>query len=596
MSASHPPPTGSRACEPTLRGEIKKARAGNYDLCACLLEYMDNALDAGADRIRVDIRERTSHQGFPHKILISDNVVRGIDPDALRAIFSWTYERPRRDGDIGEYGVGFKAASVNLADKLTVFTQHAESCMQAIADWQDMADENRWVPKILTIPEEYYGDIHPFHKGSTFLLESLRHEMVTVSDADKKWTIRRLFDDLAYHYRYLMQENPALTLTIKGIWTVGGEIEERDVRSHELFRTAIEPTGASGQPPSRETLIRVYQDSLQFYRVYFQTAPPRWETVEFLERRKNGNSVLRCHEVSPSLFDGMRLIDTVRFRSFHHTDMARSALCMGLYTPCALDIVRRGRVVGRDLTLRAPRADPLTFFVRHEAWYGAHALNALLGVQYNKQNHGAMRENDLRYTLEHLQQLHEREFLRAEKLRPSPSPSPVTAISPPRSASEISLGDRHPDADAHPDLVPATGDDALGRLSASSEIRRRHFSPQTKIGTLHRQECRDSILDFVLKDEILLMEYDHKNGVPTVNTPENCQALSVITHAIKTRCPAVFDEIEHDPSRRLRFITDLLNCLTRSRFFLEAWTAGQVVIRQPHQLSAVQNGIFDLLP
>lgn len=579
---------GSRVCEPTIRGEIKKARAGNYDISSCFFEYIDNSLDAGADRILVDLRERSGGHGHPHKVLVSDNCPSGIDPDRIRPIFSWTYERNRRDTDIGEYGAGFKTASVNLADKLTVITNHDGKCFQAIADWQDMADENRWEPKVFDTQGDYYNDIHPFHKGTTFLLESLRYEMFCASGVEKKWALKRLFDDIAYNYRYLIHQNPILTITLRGIWEENGEITEKDVRMHDLFQSApTEPSGATGGAPTKQTIVRVYKDAFQFYRVYFHTDPKKWESIEFVERRKNGNSVLRCHEISPSIMDGMRLVDIIEFRSYHITDIARSAVCMGLYTTCTVDLLRKGRVVGRELALRAPRAEPLGFFVKHEVWYTNHALNALLGVQFNKQNHGILRENDLRHVLEYVQKHHERDFLKTERVKittttlESPSIAIPVAVARPTTKEEnvlIQEDYRAPVAVVHP-----------------QDTRRRNFSSQTKIDVLHRQECRDSVMDFVLKDGVLLMDYDHKNGIPTINTAENCQALSVITHSIKTRCTQAFCELENNASAKTRFIIELLNCITRSKYFMEAWTSGQIHIRQAHQLSAIQNGIFDLI-
>lgn len=121
-------------CLPTLRGEIKKARVNNYDFSSGIFEFIDNAIDIGTTRIRIDLRAR-SGSGSLHKILISDNMKSGIPRDLLKSIFSWTFERQRKSTDIGEYGTGFKTAAVNIADKLTILTKDGElgNCHQAIA-------------------------------------------------------------------------------------------------------------------------------------------------------------------------------------------------------------------------------------------------------------------------------------------------------------------------------------------------------------------------------------------------------------------------------------------------------------------------------
>lgn len=587
-------PLSKNLCRPTVRGEIKKARAGNYNVSSCLFEFIDNSFDAGAQRVRIDLRGK-SGSGTPHKFLISDDAPKGIDIDALRSIFSWTFERSRADNEVGEYGAGFKAAAVNLAEKLTVMTIAEGRAFQAVADWQDMADEDRWDPQIMEISPEYFNDVHPFAQGSTFILEVPRNEMFTKAAGGPNGCTQpttvallaeKIYDDTAYHYRHVLRENAVLQIYIRGVRARdGGDPGGIDVREHDLLRGMADPFWCPADRLETEDVLRaqidVYQDQSQFFRVFFQTGK-KWEAVEFLDKRKNGNSVLRSYEVSPCLFDGLCKIDSLTFRSVHIRDPQHSSICMGLYPTCSLDLVRRGRVMGRDLSIRAPRAEPLQWFTKHELWFQSYKLNPLLGVQYNKQNAGTMRDNALRHTLEHLQQMHEREFHKIEKIvaaqhrewTPSQSATPT-----------------------NPD--PQDGRDSLVLFdpprveSTKPETKRKNFSPLTKIQILNRQECRDSVLDFVLKDGILPMDYDHKNGISALNDRENCQALSVVAHAVKTRSPDVFAGIQEDETKKKRFIVDLLNCLTRSRFFVEAWMNGEVQVRdRQQQLFVAQEGLF----
>jgi len=586
MDTVAPPPPLS-LCQPTIRGEIKKARAGNYDTSSCLFEFIDNSMDAGADRIRVDIREK-SDTGIPHKFFMSDNAPTGISPDSLRRIFSWTYERKRSETDVGEYGTGFKTAAVNLAEKLIVLSKHNDKAFQATADWQDMADENRWDPHVMEVGVDHFHDVHPFQRGSSFILEGLRNEMFVSTAASSSIKLvthlfRKLLDDVAYHYRYVLHENPDLRITLKGVPEEGKEICEVDVREHDLFRKNTDPFGhdSSGQDPLfLETPLSVYQDAQQFYRVFFQNIKTKkWEGVEFVDKRKNGNSVLKSYDVAPSTMESMRLLDHLTFRSVHLRGN-HSVACMALYPTCTVDILRKGRVMGRDLSLRAPRAEALSCFVKHEVWYHSYALNALLGVQYNKQNHGVLRENALRYALEHLQQVHEREFFKAEKtLATTTTPTaPFPAV------------DTSATTDA---VVGVPYIDQVPVVMGSDPPKRKNFTPSTKMEILYRQECRDSLLDFVLKDAVLMMEYDHINGKASLNTKENCQALSVITHALKSRKPEVFEKLQNDPFSRVEFIVDLLNCITRSRYFMEAWISGAVQTRaSQQQMTAIQEGLF----
>ena len=194
--------------KPTLLGEIKKARASNYDFTRAINEFIDNSLDTDADEIIIEFK---NHNNKPDTIKISDNSNSGISTDILSKIFSWTYTRNRLNDDIGEFGTGFKAASVNLGDKITVFTYDKENklYLKCIADWIDMRNNNNWVPKkIIITKDDYETDNHPFTKGSSFFIEKIlfeRHTKFTESNIDK----------IANVYKYILKQKPKIKITVK---------------------------------------------------------------------------------------------------------------------------------------------------------------------------------------------------------------------------------------------------------------------------------------------------------------------------------------------------------------------------------------------
>lgn len=588
--------SSSSCCTPTIRGEIRKARASNYDFASGIMEFIDNAIDADATTIRLDIRERTG-TGHPHKIIISDNARGGIPFAKIGAIFSWTFERARRATDIGEYGTGFKTAAVNIAHKLTLLTKDSDQdeCAQAIADWQDMSDEETFEPKIMRITNEYYHDYHPFSTGTTFILEGLRNEMLrlpSASDTTMTILVNQLYNTIAYVYRYILHEHPAIDIILKGVWIPDTDIKECTIRHHPLFlgdAVAAEPV-RNVHARIIKTMVRVYKDTLQYYRAcYNHGSDDKWQVVQFLEKRKNGNNHLKSYEVPLSTFDGMRCIDTLVFFTVLHLDAEYSEMCATLNPTGTVDIIRKGRVVGRDMSMRgtSPRtAEQLTRFVKHEIWYNSYELNAPLGIQYNKRNsHGWLQENDLRFVLEHIQQLHERECTRYDRDHPVRRAAAAAAAVADAAAPSSTV------------VTVATTTSSTSSSTSDEDTRkqpRRNFSTQIKIQTLNRQECRDRVLDFVLKDNILLFEYDHKNGEPSINSKENCQALSVITHAVKTHCPETFQRLEHSETDRARFTVDLLNCITRSKIFAEAYTAKRIITMaaDPSSAHLLQHGIF----
>lgn len=154
-------------CKPSLKGEIKKARHSQYDFITCIMEFIDNAFDIKATDIQIEIKEKIDNYSRKViKILISDNYPLGISKDKLLHIFSWTFERDRLINDIGEFGTGFKCASVNLGNTLRILTMdHNFNYWEAIADWESMMDKDQWSPIIQSISKEYYESYHPFQSG-----------------------------------------------------------------------------------------------------------------------------------------------------------------------------------------------------------------------------------------------------------------------------------------------------------------------------------------------------------------------------------------------------------------------------------------------
>lgn len=540
-------------CAPTVKGEIKKARVGNYDFVSGIFEFIDNAIDVKANRILINIRNRGDD--YPHKILISDNNLNGIDKKIISKIFSWTFERDRSKNEIGEYGTGFKTAAVNLGEKLTVLTKDGNTgrCYQAIADWPDMSDSNRWEPRVQEIDEEIYGDTHPFSNGTTFLIEGLRYEMILLSSNGEVTTsmqlVSDLYDKIVYSYRYLLRDSN-LDIILKGSFMNSKEMIEKRILDHGYFYDDSEK-----RIDELVSKIRVYQDQSNFFRIFFQGVEnKKWEMVHFIEKRKNGNNHLKSDEYKESLFSSLRLVEELNFKTIF--DRSKKGTFFN-NKPCSMDIIHSGRVVGCDILLRNSVPD-LPIFCKHELWYESYFLNSLLSISYNKKNNG-IRENDLIYTLEFLHDLHEKKVKRILQLDGTKE-----------KALEIVASDKE--------------------TTDNDKKQRKNFSSQTKIQTLTRQECRDSLLDFILKETILPMDYDHKNGVNNINSPDNCQALSVITHAIKTRYPDIYTTIGKDTESKISFIVDLLNCITRSKYFTDALARGQIKIDRTN----IQNkGLFN---
>ena len=157
--------------KPTLKGEIKKARASNYNFTRAINEFIDNSLDTDANMIIIDLK---NHDNKPYSIKISDNSTKGIPENKLSKIFSWTYERDRMENEIGKFGTGFKSASVNIGNMIKVYTfdKINNKYLKCITNWITMSENNNWIPEQINITKEDYNSIdnHPFQTGTTFLI------------------------------------------------------------------------------------------------------------------------------------------------------------------------------------------------------------------------------------------------------------------------------------------------------------------------------------------------------------------------------------------------------------------------------------------
>lgn len=582
-------------CAPTVRGEIKKARASNYDLSSALNEFIDNSLDAGCGRILIDAREVIEDgQRFIHKILISDDSPNGISRSNLKEIFSWTFEREREKDEIGEFGTGFKSASVNLANKLTILTvDGGGKTIQAVADWHEMSVENRWIPRIMDVDRSFLESYHPFPTGTTLMLESIRHEFIQQQKGNDSF-LNRVYNDLSCAYKYYLKHHPSIRITIRGVFE-GGQTSDRELPgSDRLFYF-------DNAPLILESRILVFKNTMS-YEVFLQRdAVSYWEAIEFVEKRKNGNNILRASQAHPQ--KNKTLLDTILFRSCTYFDENDASL---VESRGVVDIIRHHRVLASGITYRSPRSDPHVAYIRHELVYGNKWLNALLGIQFNKSNDGNIPEGDMRYTLEYIQKLHEKEVIRFEKqkmgrvavrereeddyldlnatpLPPPPAPRPSSSdIVQPR----VIVAEPPPIAERPP--PPPLRQQPPTPIQQQQPVRRKNFTMETKLEVIKKQECRDVDFDFRLIDDVLPLDYDHKNGESSNNATENCQALSVISHALKTRRPQVFEGYRKNP--RL-YISKLLNCITSSKHFIESYKSGKIKIRNRDELND-RDGLF----
>jgi hypothetical protein len=317
------------------------------------------------------------------------------------------------------------------------------------------------------------------------------------------------------------------------------------------------------------------------------------------------------------------LVDTIIVRSCTFYNENSNVLLPSYGT---VDIVRNHRIMATNITYRNSRIDPQVAFIKHEVIYSNKWLNPLLGIQFNKSNDGNIPEGNMRYTLEYVQKMHEREIQKFEKqklgrvivkdeknelylcleeeeeivvkeepiVKEEPLIKKEEKIQPivileeeenskkPSSIQVIPIETKAIKTPTYtqPQQTPQT------ISKASIDNKRKNFSIETKFEVLKKQQCRDTYLDFRLNDEILPLDFDHKDG-RTNNSRDNCQVLSVISHALKTRKPELWEQHIKEPNN---YIVELLNCITCSKHFIDAYKNKQIRIKKSDE--DLRDGIF----
>ena len=388
--------------KPTLKGEIRKARASNYDFERALNEFYDNSFDTDASKIIVKFI--ISDDKKLQSIKISDNSTNGINKRYIQSIFSWTYERDRTDNDIGEFGTGFKAASVNLGNKITLYTYDKQSnkYYQCEANWLDMAESNIWVPLLTEIEQSYYLLKHnsEFTNGSSFIIDNLCTNFCP-TNINNNW-IEKYNINTSIYYKYMLSHNKILLTELENkVYNI------KDYTFNYFSSSKKEiVTDLSIYEIPNDGIIGVYQRNGNYY-------------VESIQEYKNGNFKIKTHDFvyNPTY----KLIGKMKYKScttfgFEYGSTRDEEFNRMILPYGSVDIIRNNRIVGKNIQkYRAIRGDGYANYIKHEIIYDSKNLNRLMGIQFNKNNDGYIPDNNLKYLFHYLQIENEKQLINFQK-------------------------------------------------------------------------------------------------------------------------------------------------------------------------------------
>ncbi len=99
---------------------INSLRDIGYNFETAVADLVDNAIEAGATHVQIDIR----HSGEKSCIIISDDGA-GMTESAINEALRFGSQRPYESDDLGRYGLGLKTASLSQCRRLTVLSRRS---------------------------------------------------------------------------------------------------------------------------------------------------------------------------------------------------------------------------------------------------------------------------------------------------------------------------------------------------------------------------------------------------------------------------------------------------------------------------------------
>ena len=181
---------------PHFRSIAKQHRHANYTLEKVVNEAVDNIIKKATE---IHLTTDVDSDGRLQELKISDNYVNGfesINQEGIGNPFNMGHIKMGHDVDdeTSEFGVGLKAGALSASNELLVVSNVGGAYYQVICDFLKMEKEEdvnaSYNPKIKTIEEADYRQLHPFPNGSSIIMSKIRE---TICD---RTTQRELTDRL----------------------------------------------------------------------------------------------------------------------------------------------------------------------------------------------------------------------------------------------------------------------------------------------------------------------------------------------------------------------------------------------------------------
>lgn len=229
---------------PRLMGSLRDI---GYDLTTAIADVLDNSVDAGAERIDIEL----THAGPASSVRITDDGV-GMTERALDEAMRYGTRRGYTGDELGRFGLGLKTASLSQCRALTVASRTTRRGRIAVRRWDldRVAATDSWTLERLTKRSAPPDAVQPLDRGpGTVVLWQKLDRVDAFSDPSSAWAAAALERDaeaLREHlgiifHRFLdgSASGPPLAVSVNGI-----EVEAWDPFSREEAETEELPAQA----------------------------------------------------------------------------------------------------------------------------------------------------------------------------------------------------------------------------------------------------------------------------------------------------------------------------------------------------------------
>lgn len=229
---------------------LDSLRSSGYDNYSAICDIIDNAFDANADMVKVEIGE-SGTTGKEHIVSVADNG-DGMPLEVLHEALKLGSLTQRENENLGKYGMGLITGSISMGRRLTVITKHDGKSYTAIQDLDEVARENKFIKTVResnAIEMARFNDVLGGSESGTIVtiqkVDNLQNRSIPQFKS-------KLIKDCGQIYRYFINSN-------KKIFVNRTEVNAIDpiMLDHPGTETFLDVTDEMTSDDGQKTSIRM---------------------------------------------------------------------------------------------------------------------------------------------------------------------------------------------------------------------------------------------------------------------------------------------------------------------------------------------------